>query len=280
MLFGGIELVRRIERAECELLRDCVDGVARARGDAFVLPIAGGVAAFAGADAPMTRVVGLGFDGAPKDDELARVEAEFGARGAAVQIELATLAEAGISERLSARGYALLGFENVLARALDPAERFPARAGIEVDRTPPEDLERWLDLVVDGFATPDEQGVASHESFPRDALRRVMRDVASARGFDLYTARRAGVAAGGASLHLGDGVVHLSGAATLPEHRRRGVQGALLERRLADAARTGRDLAVVITLPGSKSQENAQRRGFELVFARAIRRLPAPGARS
>jgi len=40
--------------------------------------------------------------------------------------------------------------------------------------------------------------------------------------------------------------------------------------RLADAAAAGCDIAVVTTLPGSKSQENVQRRGFDLLYTRAI----------
>lgn len=39
---------------------------------------------------------------------------------------------------------------------------------------------------------------------------------------------------------------------------------------LADAARSGCAVAVVTTLPGSKSQENAQRRGFDLLYYRTI----------
>lgn len=298
MLFGGTELVRRVERAECAMLRDCVAEVAlRSSREAFELPLAGGLAAFAGADAPLTKVAGLGFDGVPSDDELARVEREFGARGAPVQVELASLAEAGIAERLSARGYALVGFENVLGRRLDARQGAPTgpregvavgrevaparlRDGVTVERARPDALEAWLDVVVGGFAVPDAQGVASHESFPRDAMRAVMRELALARGFALYVARRAGVAAGGASMHLGEGIAHLAGAATLPEHRRHGVQGALLERRLADAAREGCELAVVITLPGSKSQQNVQRQGFQLLYTRAILRRAAPGAGS
>ena len=59
------------------------------------------------------------------------------------------------------------------------------------------------------------------------------------------------------------------GATTAPAHRRRGVQAALLSARLADARAAGCDIAVVTTLPGSKSQQNVQRQGFELLYARA-----------
>jgi hypothetical protein len=48
------------------------------------------------------------------------------------------------------------------------------------------------------------------------------------------------------------------------------VQTALLAKRLADAARAGCDVAVVTTQPGSKSQQNVQRRGFHLLYTRAI----------
>ena len=71
-------------------------------------------------------------------------------------------------------------------------------------------------------------------------------------------------------MRLFEGVAQLCGAATLPAHRRRGVQSALLDARLAIAGQSGCDVAVVTTQPGSKSQENVQRRGFELLYTRAI----------
>lgn len=67
-----------------------------------------------------------------------------------------------------------------------------------------------------------------------------------------------------------EGVALLCGSSTLPAHRRRGVQTTLLATRLAEAAAVGCDLAVVTTLPGSRSQHNVQRHGFELLYTRAI----------
>lgn len=83
-------------------------------------------------------------------------------------------------------------------------------------------------------------------------------------------ALRDGVIAGGASFRVAEGVAQLTGAATAPAHRRLGVQTALLSARLADAAGAGCDVAVITTQPGSKSQQNAQRRGFDLLYTRAI----------
>ena len=127
----------------------------------------------------------------------------------------------------------------------------------------------WLDVVADGFAHPDVEGLPQHEEFPRDVIERAERDFTVA-GVVRYVALRDGEIAGGASLRIADGVAQFAGSATAPAHRRRGVQSAMLSARLADAAAAGCDIGVVTTLPGSKSQENVQRRGFDLLYTRAI----------
>lgn len=277
MLFASTELARRIEAAERDWIEECTAASARRAGkdSAFCLAIGGGAAAFSGTESPFTKVVGLGFEGVPAGAALERVESEFEERGAGVQVELCALAQAGVAEALTRRGYALVGFENVLGRALDGSVAWREPAELSLEPSSDGELDTWIDVVVSAFATPDAQGVAAHESFPRAALERSVRDMAGARGLRRYLARRGGVPAGGASMRFAGGVALLCGAATLPEHRRRGVQGALLERRLSDAARAGCDVAVVTTLPGSKSQENVQKHGFELLYARAILRRDA-----
>jgi ribosomal protein S18 acetylase RimI-like enzyme len=62
----------------------------------------------------------------------------------------------------------------------------------------------------------------------------------------------------------------MAGAATAPAHRRRGIQSALLSARLTDAKEMGCDVAVITVQPGSRSQQNAQRQGFDLLYTRAI----------
>ena len=84
---------------------------ARRRGaepPAFVIPVAGGVASFAGAASPFNKVAGLGFDGVPAQAELAEVERRFGACGAIVQVELSNLADPEVGAQLTARGYRLV----------------------------------------------------------------------------------------------------------------------------------------------------------------------------
>jgi GNAT superfamily N-acetyltransferase len=186
-----------------------------------------------------------------------------------VQIELAHLADPAIGALLTGRGYRLVSFENVLGRVLTGEPERVTPPGIEVRLSGDDEFEPWLDVVTDGVAHPDTPGAPSHEEFSREGLARAMRDYAAA-GVVRYVALCDGVIAGGARFRMAAGVAQFTGAATAPAHRRRGVQTALLSARLADAAAAGCDVAVITTQPGSRSQRNAQRRGFDLLYTRAV----------
>ncbi|HEU4538777.1 MAG TPA: GNAT family N-acetyltransferase, partial [Polyangiaceae bacterium] len=281
MFFAAPELVRRIERAECSLLTDVAEGVlAEAGPDAgaagpFVAPIGGGVATFVRPGSPLNKLAGVGFEGPLDGALLEAIEAEFLRRGAPLQAEVSALADPAALQALGRRGYALAGFENVLGLRLTGAAPAASPDGVvSVSVAGPGEERAWREALVDGFDQPDGSR-PERETFSREALAVVFDDVARARGQRRYLARVGGVVVGGASLRLFEGVAQLSGAATLPAFRRRGVQTALLAARLADAARAGCDLAVVTTEPGTKSQENVMRQGFSLLYAReALTREP------
>lgn len=273
MLTCDIALAARIERAESRLLSDAVARVALRvgeRGDVLSRPLAGGIAAFAEPGSPLNKVAGLGFDGALPETELEEVEKAFALRECPVRVELSSLADPSLGALLTRRGYVLEGFEDVLGLALPTHDLPPIPGDVRVRPSGPDELELWLDVTVAGFLSPDTQGVPSNESFEEAVLRRVIRDFSQADGMTRYLAERSGVPAGGGSVRIADGIAQLCGAATLPAHRRRGIQTALLSERLTAAGRAGCDLAVVTTQPGSKSQENARRRGFALLYTRAV----------
>jgi GNAT superfamily N-acetyltransferase len=268
-LFCDTTLAHRIERAETQLIVDASHAAqARSGTDGFTIPIAGAVASFAEPDSPFNKVVGMGFAGPPDVDELDAVEKAYAAHGAPTQVELAHLADSAVGELLSDRGYRLESFENVLGLALDTDPDLVSPAGIEVRQSSLEELDAWLKVVTDGAVQPDTQGLPWHDEFPREAIENAERDFAAAGG-TRYVALRDGVFAGGADFRITDGIAQLAGAATTPAHRRHGVQTALLAARLLDARAAGCDIAVIVTQPGSKSQQNAQRRGFHLLYTRA-----------
>ncbi len=286
MLFADADLARRIEGAEALLTAELAEAVRQRTQPehVFTARLAGGVAVHVGEPAPFNKLIGIGLSGALSDPDLQRlaeVEQVFGKRNTAVQAEICTLADGAVFRVLCDRGYRLVAFENVLGLRLlqpyVPVASVPATVasrGLHI--TPIADADRageqaWMDAVVTGFAHPDAvPGGPSHESFPREAIERSMSDLVKLPGFVRYLGTLDDVAAGGAGLRIHQGVAQLCGSSTLPGQRRRGVQSALLSRRLADAAAAGCDIAVITTQPGSKSQENAQRRGFALLYARAI----------
>ena len=172
---------------------------------------------------------------------------------------------------LTGRGYRLVGFENVLARRLADDVHVVGTSEVSVSVVDDDDQPLWMETLTTGFLHPDVfDGPVSHESFDRSALERAYELFGALPGVVRLLARRQMEVAGGGSLYLHDGIALLCGAATLPAHRRRGVQAALLQARLAHARAVGCELAVVTTQPGSKSQQNVQRAGFELIYSRAI----------
>ena len=281
-MFTTATLASRIERAECSMLTELAACAAGRHADpAVVQPVGGGVAVHMGVTSPSNKLAGLGFGSAPSDADLEAAERAFAARGTPLQAEVSSLADPAVLSTLSRRGYELIGFENVLGLPLGPeianTADDPTVAIVPAPRDDDAATRGWMEAVVTGFLHPDTfDGPPSHESFDRETMERILGDVFAAASFERYVARRGDAIAGGATLRVQDRVAQLAGAATLPEHRRKGVQTALLRYRLREAARRGCDIAVVTTQPGSKSTENVQRFGFAVLYVRAIMVKPPP----
>lgn len=278
MLTATRTMAARIEAAERGTVLDFAS-LARASGcEVMIHHLAGGAAVFGGPGQPFNKIIGLGFDGTLDEQTLENVERAYDASHAEMRVELATLADPHAGALLTRRGYELAGYENVLGLALDPvtvdaltlAREADAARGVIVSRVEDE-TRTWIETVADGFGAPDQfDGPPPTESFDRQTIVDVFTASSGAPGMSLYLARLDGEVAGGGAIRITDGLAQLSGAATLPSFRRRGVQSALLRARLLDAARQGCDLAVVTTEPASKSQQNVQRAGFSLLYARAV----------
>lgn len=272
-VFATVQLAARIDRAEARLTRSVGRAILSARpdGDAFVEELGEGVAVYAAPSSPMNKMIGVGFETLPAAGRLLAVEEQFARRAAPLQAEVSTLADPAFGSMLARRGYVLQGFENVLGRAIVREDAAPpGLEAIRIGTAGEDETDRWLDVAVTGFLHPDEQGVQAEPLPPRNELMAVLQDFARAPGFIRYFAWIDGELAGVASLRVDERLAQLCGAATLPAFRRRGVQTALLQRRLADAALERCDLALMTTQPGSRSMENGYRQGFALLYSRAV----------
>jgi GNAT superfamily N-acetyltransferase len=274
-MFADAALAARIDRAEGRFVASVAEAVGARRGDSRTLiqPISGGLSVYAGPNSPMNKVIGLGLEGPIDLEALEEIEREWRARDEAVRIELSILSDPSIPVVLSERGYHVHGCENVLARPLDAALALASDdpRGIAIERLRKEDERTWIDIAVTAFTHLDGTGSTADDSSQLAAVEGVMSDFLAAPGLLPYLARLDGRPVGEGALCLaGDNIALLAGAGTLPDARGRGVQKALLHRRLADARAAGADLAVVVTAPGTRSQENVMRRGFILLYTRII----------
>jgi hypothetical protein len=263
-ILADLELARRLEEAETFAAEAYVRQIALRRPelDVAVEEVAGGRAIFAGAGSPLTEAKAIGLHGPVTEADLDRMEAVFSVRGALSRVVVCPLADPSFVEGLGLRGYRLSGFEDILAMPLsgdDPEP--PPTPGIEVRPAGRDEAELYVRVVAPNFVGPGESTDDACEMIATMFLI----EHASA-----FLALIDGEPVGGGAVLIHRGLALLAGAATLTPYRNRGGHAALHHARLALARRSGCDLAAQGALPGSTSHRNAERRGFRVVYTRAI----------
>jgi GNAT superfamily N-acetyltransferase len=253
MIHADLALARRIERAEAENARGCT----AAHPQAAAMAAAGGIAVFAGAESPLSRAVGMGLSGPVPEEELRSVEEFFRARSARPVIDLCPLVDPSLTELLLVRGYGVTEFDNVMVRRL---------AGIEMALTPR--VRRGLADEVDLWSHTVGAGFFEHSELTTGEMD-VGRAICAMPGAMWYLASlESGELAGGAAVAIHAGLATLFADSTIPAYRRRGIHRELISARLNEALAQGCDLATASAMPGSASQRNYERLGFEVAYTR------------
>lgn len=262
MRFIDLAFAKRLEMISAVSGQECAEALRRfaPQVPAASERIAGGIVIFTGVDSPVTQAFGVGLDGAVTASELDKLENFFFSRGAAVALELCPFIDPSLVELLGQRPYRLQEFSNVLVRDIGAGEVFDVR-GSTVTVRPAEiqEAKLYTRVVTDGFA---EQVPVS-----QSLLEVVESFVHRARG-QAFFAIVDGEVAGAAAVAEHGGIAELSGAATLPRFRNRGVQAALIAERMAWGAGRGCSLATTTTGPATSSQRNFERAGFQVVYSR------------
>lgn len=204
----------------------------------------------------VNRIFGLG-DG--DDDALTAAVDWMRSRGVPVRIDLCPMLGHELTLRgLAREGFRTLGFQVALfgephaaapsaveiREAVTEAEFAHAAAALPVvfDECDPTWVQWLTDSMWATFGRPD---------------------------WRTYVAYVDGQAAGFGQLHLWEGVGSLALAGTLHQFRGRGVQTALIHRRMEDAAALGCDLIVAQTGNGTVSQQNMERLGLRVAYTKA-----------
>jgi GNAT superfamily N-acetyltransferase len=260
--FADIELARRLERTEAQGNVNFVEARAAAfpQVGAHWIEVAGAFGMFDGVGSPLTQTFGLGVLQPVSTEELDTLEEFFLSKDADVFHEVCPMADQSVFTLFKERGYQPVEFSNVLYRPINPALRLkaPRNERIAIRAIEKSETELWTRTSFEGWSEFPEYA---------DFFRDLAQVFAHSKG-PSFIAELEGksIATGALTLH-GD-VALLAGASTIPDARRQGAQLALLEERLRYAADHGCTVAMMVALPGSGSQRNAERHGFRIAYTR------------
>lgn len=272
-LFSDLSLARSTERTEGSINASFVEARARLYPElsACAAEFDGTQALFDGPGSPMTQTFGLGLFEPLDETTLDRVERFFFERGADVYHEVSPLAGAAAFGLLGARGYRVVELTSVLVQSLAGERAEPTLpAGLRVRPAAETDADLWIQTSVTGWGERKE--LSDHiRNIAQVAFR-------NARVTSFFVERDGRPIATGA-LGIHEKTALLAGASTIPEERGKGAQRALLEARLLEARRRGCEVAVMGAEPGSTSQRNAQRNGFQIAYTRVKWHRPLPAHR-
>jgi GNAT superfamily N-acetyltransferase len=223
-----------------------------------ILDINGGAACFSGADSYLSQVVGWGFASQPKQfkSEIESIEQFYQDQGhGRVDIELCPYVGNELALFLSKRGYHVTELNNVSALSLNDYEPVDFRTeSFEIKEVPLSQLDEWATRVASGFGYPDA----------RDQFFQYVQ----ANGVKAFAAYDQGKVIAGAVIAMYGDFCDLGVTSTLPIYRGKGLQKKLLHARLNFAKKLGLAWAIVTTEPGTVSDANVQKIGFQCAYTR------------
>jgi GNAT superfamily N-acetyltransferase len=233
----------------------------RREHDVCARTIAGAVCTAVGAapgETMINRVTALGLREPATDAALDEIEAFFRDAGTRYAIGISPFSPPDLAERLEARGfepgYAWMKFR----RGVEPLPQ--PETALRVEEIGGERGAAFGSVVARGYGMPDffADWFAAATGLPQ---------------FRLVLAFDGDELAGAGALFVGEGIGWLGLAATLPEHRRKGAQSAILAERIRVAGEAGLDALATETgerLPDrpSNSYRNLLRAGFEEQYVR------------
>jgi GNAT superfamily N-acetyltransferase len=224
----------------------------RPESDAEALAVGLGCACFAGTGNPLTTVKGLGPHLAAAD--LDAIEAFFAERDAKTVLELASWVDGESIALLERRGYERFGEEDVMLRASCEG------AGIEVEHV--DEVTEWARVLSVVFG--GEESAAWMD---------IGVSIGKIEGSVLVGLREGENLAAVGQLIPGLRVATFACDGTLEAARGRGYQRRLIEARVGLARGLGLAWCTSEVAPGSGSQRNYERCGFEKAYTRMHWRL-------
>ncbi|MCB9276967.1 MAG: GNAT family N-acetyltransferase [Lewinellaceae bacterium] len=206
------------------------------------------------------RVIGLGLDAPATEAQLDELTGLYEAAGTSrFFIQLSKIAERpALLHLLEAKGFSHYNNWAKLYRRVQPLPEI--QTGLRAATIGAGSRDTFADVILRSFQWPE-------------ALRPLLANPVGRPGWKHYLAYDGQEPVAAAALFMRGKLASLAFAATLPEYRGRGVQQALIARRLRDAYEAGCRWAVAETAEDrperpAASYRNMRRMGFELAYLR------------
>ncbi len=255
------ELRARVERAVGRLLGARCEALARVVPDAGATrrPFGGGWLIASGPGRHTNKAVGI-TDDELDDAHVDELEEFYEERGLSPSIEIPSWAPSSLVTLLGRRGYTPVEFANVYVRPPLRAPRLPRR--VELVEVTDADDALWRRVLAVAHGLDDGPARIAGEEHAR-----AMAGLADVTG---VIARVDGEVAGYGSVQYDGPIAWLSGSATLPAFRDRGVQSTLVAHRLGLAADRGCEWVTASAAPDTASARNLERFEFRLAYTRLV----------
>ncbi|KAJ5679947.1 hypothetical protein N7462_008191 [Penicillium macrosclerotiorum] len=218
-------------------------------------------------DGKLNRAVGCGKEGDMHDTTLRDLDLTFAIIGLSPELHLSPLATSLTFQSLITRGYVekyeLTTYWGAPERlnTIESPNRATGEMAVMTRRVTTHELNHFIETSAAGFQSNGR---------PPELLRTLARIATQRQDTRLYFALMGGEIVGTAALATIDtshgSVAHLYLDSTLPRHRGRGVQLALIQARLQEAQQLRLPLVTTITRTGDGSARNAGRAGLRVAY--------------
>lgn len=198
-------------------------------------------------------------------DDLDEILEFYTSRGIPARFEVTPgNATTDLFRKLGTMGFFQSGFHTSLYRPLSTEEQVMGDAetsSVQIEEIGLENFNIFGELYTRGFGMP-----AAFKDFVT-ANNKVL---AESDNWTFYLARLGGEPAGIGVLYVKNDVATLAASATVPEFRNKGVQTALIQKRMQHAADEGCSYLVGQAAFGSVSQKNMERAGLKVAYTNAV----------
>ncbi len=257
-------LAAQILQSETDYLTSRIQSILERKGNPEGVEIArfGNAAAFYIRTMPwalFNSVKGLSDE---DSDQLEAILQFYRSRDRAFQIDIDPVRSGSrLFTALAEKGLHQTGFHSVLY-GLPKQEPPASQSNIKITEiTQPSEFDSFAEIHCLGSGMP----LSAKPHFMNNNIGLLNRP-----GWKLFLATLDDVPAGVAVMHISGSIASCTLAATAPEYRNRGIQTALIQRRLYEAHFAGCQLVAAQASFGSTSQNNLERAGFQIAWTRSV----------